>query len=327
MSGLVCGFDLWADGRAVPVPEAAGPSGDAPFAKPGDKPADGAAWRWLHFEAANVQEWADEHLPHIAAKTLHQAETRPRCEPFADGVAINLRGVNFNEGDRAEDMISLRIWASAGLIVTARHRKVMAVDAVRKACEAGHGPATPGQFLALVIEGLVDRAEQFAAGLEDTATTLEEASLDGAPPASDIITLNRRAVIMLLRFAPPQRDALNRLAVLEGALFGKSERLRIREAAHRATRLAETLESLRDRLAVLQDHLDARADQQRGRTSYLLSVVAAIFLPLGFVTGLFGVNVAGMPGLETPAAFWLLSGGMAAIGAALVLAFRWLRWF
>ena len=44
------------------------------------------------------------------------------------------------------------------------------------------------------------------------------------------------------------------------------------------------------------------AEQMNSRM-YLLSIVAALFLPLGFVTGLLGVNVAGIPGTENSGAF------------------------
>jgi zinc transporter len=314
MTGLVCGFDIWPDGRAAPTPD------DAP------RPVDGAAWRWLHFEVAQLQGWADAHLPPFASATLCQSETRPRCEQFPEGVAINLRGVNLNEGNRAEDMISLRIWATDQLVVTARLHKIMALDAIRRTCEAGVGPASPGQFLDMTAKGLIDRAEQVALDLEDATNTLEETSLSDDKINADDIIIHRRAVIMLRRFAAPQRDALNQLGALSGPLLSKAVRLHIRESANRATRLSETLDALRDRLAVLQDHVDARANRNMARNSYVLSVVAAVFLPLGFATGLFGVNVAGMPGVDHPAAFWLLTLAMAGLGVALLAVFRWMRW-
>lgn len=50
---------------------------------------------------------------------------------------------------------------------------------------------------------------------------------------------------------------------------------------------------------VLQDDIRARALSRSERTSYLLTIVAAIFLPLGFLTGLLGINVGGMPGVDS----------------------------
>ena len=57
----------------------------------------------------------------------------------------------------------------------------------------------------------------------------------------------------------------------------------------------------------------------------VLSVVAAIFLPLGLLTGLLGMNVAGMPGTGSPAAFWIVCGLLLAIAVGLVVLFRKMR--
>jgi len=63
------------------------------------------------------------------------------------------------------------------------------------------------------------------------------------------------------------------------------------------------------------------------RTMYVLTVVAAVLLPLSFITGLLGINVDGMPGAkDMPTAFWLVSGGLVLIAAVQVWLFKRLRW-
>ncbi len=101
----------------------------------------------------------------------------------------------------------------------------------------------------------------------------------------------------------------------------------MREVANRTFRPVEELDATRDRLASLRSHVDSLHAARIGRQGFVLSVVAAIFLPLGFLTGLFGVNVAGMPGIDTPWAFAVLAVGSAAIGVALYPMFRLMRWF
>ncbi len=76
----------------------------------------------------------------------------------------------------------------------------------------------------------------------------------------------------------------------------------------------------------LEEQIVADRAQVLGRNSYILSIVAAIFLPLGFLTGLFGVNVAGMPGTETEAAFWVLASFSAISGVVLFLIFKLAKW-
>ena len=59
---------------------------------------------------------------------------------------------------------------------------------------------------------------------------------------------------------------------------------------------------------------------------YVLSIVAALFLPLGFFTGLLGINVGGMPGADNPEAFWIFSGLLLVAVALQLLLFRWKKW-
>ena len=77
---------------------------------------------------------------------------------------------------------------------------------------------------------------------------------------------------------------------------------------------------------VLQDDINNRANARANRTVSLLSVAAAIFLPLSFVTGLWGVNVGGIPLLDEPYGFWMLLGALGAMLVAQLIVFKWLKW-
>ncbi len=69
-----------------------------------------------------------------------------------------------------------------------------------------------------------------------------------------------------------------------------------------------------------------RMSEQINKNMYVLSVIAGVFLPLGFVTGLLGVNVDGIPGDETPWAFAALCGPMLALVLFEVWLFRRFKW-
>jgi zinc transporter len=59
---------------------------------------------------------------------------------------------------------------------------------------------------------------------------------------------------------------------------------------------------------------------------YILSVIAAVFLPLGFLTGLLGINVAGLPGAETPWAFAAVCAILAVLAGLELWLLRRLKW-
>ena len=106
----------------------------------------------------------------------------------------------------------------------------------------------------------------------------------------------------------------------------QGERLRLREMADRITRYVEELETARERTLLVQDELSSRLSEQMNKTMYVLTIVATIFLPLGFVTGLLGVNLGGIPGTDEPLAFILLCLGLLGFGLLELLLFRRLKW-
>jgi zinc transporter len=100
----------------------------------------------------------------------------------------------------------------------------------------------------------------------------------------------------------------------------------LREEADRITRYLEDLDLARERAVVLQEEFLGQLAQEQNARMYVLSVVAAIFLPLTFITGLLGMNVGGLPGLESPVGFLASIVVMIVAAIGLFAFFRWKRW-
>lgn len=283
---------------------------------------------WLHFDLndPSFAQWALATLPQTAAMALTQSETRPRCDHLDGGLIMNLRGVNLNPGADPDDMVSLRLWAADGLVISARHRKIWAVDAMRQRAEAGNGPPSIASFLAELAYSLTKRIEKVSLELVENADEFEERSFEAIRGLSADLAAARQSAIKLRRFVRPQADAIIELSEgLVWPLDPKSAGI-LRETANHALRNIEELDTTVDRLRAVHDHLEIQQNSALGRNSYVLSIVAAIFLPLGFLTGLFGVNVGGMPGIGAAFAFWALAGASAIIGIALFLIFKFSKW-
>src|SRR5690606_24670389 len=121
------------------------------------------------------------------------------------------------------------------------------------------------------------------------------------------------------RFLTPQRAALEKLALLPGDWLNDDDRLELNAAADRAARMAEELEAIRERAALNHETLTDLRSEMIDQRSLIIAIVAMVFLPLTFVTGLLGMNVKGIPFAEEPWAFWgvtgfclLVAGGIAA---------------
>lgn len=147
---------------------------------------------------------------------------------------------------------------------------------------------------------------------------------DGANPEDMVsvrVWLEERRAIALRRHIAPQRETLARLPTERVSWMGDLTRARLRESADRVTRFLETLDAARERAAVTNEELTSRLAEQMNQTMYTLSVVAAIFLPLSLLTGLLGINVGGIPGVDWPWAFALVTVMLVLVGIA-----EWL-WF
>ncbi len=286
---------------------------------------------WLHLDYANetVQKWLREEsgLSPISCEALVADESRPRIVPSGDSLLLILRGINCNPGADPEDMVSLRMWFEENRVITMRHRRVMAIEDIHKAIESGKGPRSSSDFLATISERIADRMGDVIADIDDTVDDLEDSVLtvesDELRPRLAGI---RRQSISLRRYIAPQRDVLARLQNERMPWLKDTDRVHIREVAERTARYVEDIDSARDRAAITQEELNNRLSELMNKAMYTLSIVAAIFLPLGLLTGLLGINVGGMPGTESPWAFAIVSLVLVVIALTLIWLFKRIRW-
>ena len=108
--------------------------------------------------------------------------------------------------------------------------------------------------------------------------------------------------------------------------LGELSRLDLREVGDHLLRLIESLDATKDRAAVIHEELVSQMSEQLNQRMYVLSIVSVVFMPLGFLTGLLGVNVAGIPGADYPQAFAWFGGGLLLLTISQVLVFKRFKW-
>ena len=292
-------------------------------------PDQGLLWVDLNLANERAKQWLEEDSgidPAVVAILL-AVETRPRSLAASDGLIVVMRGINMNPGAVADDMVGVRMWLQSRLIVTSRRRRVLSVEDVRDDLSRGQGAETPGQFLVELTSRLATRIEAAVENIEDLVDNIGEQLTSGDVTGirSELSSVRRQAAA-IRRHLAPQREALDRLARNPGGLLSNEEVFDLREEGDHLTRHIEDLELARENALVTQEELMNRIAQEQNSRMYLLSVIAAIFLPLTFVTGLLGMNVAGLPGTENPQGFFISAVVMVGLGVALGIYFKWRRW-
>ena len=286
---------------------------------------------WLHLDRrhAEAKAWLMEKsgFDDFEVDALIREETRPRAVEHEDGWLINLRGINFNEGEQDDFMIALRVWVTENVLITTRAMKIRAAEDLSLKYEDGHPPVTHGDAISYIAERLVTRMEPVIEQLGDRVDEIDE-SLTGERPTirKSELVVTRRHAISMRRFMSPQKEALFALCEADHGLFSPGNRKRFRDTLNILQRISEDLESVRDRAQMVQEQItEVRAEAMNQRL-FVLSILSAVFLPLGFLTGLFGVNVAGMPGTDFPFAFLILCLGLFGLGIGTFWLFRKLGW-
>ena len=267
---------------------------------------------WLHWDRshAQTQEWLrrDSGLSPFACDLLLEENTRPRLLPLPEHeLLLFLRGVNLNPGAEPEDMVSVRIFADARRVISLRLRPLRATEELIAELAMGNGPKSASEVILSLAHYLTDKVETLVAQLSEQVDEQEEkvdAEQRLVPDHAKLLRIRRRAA-SLRRFLAPQRDIYEQLARSQLPWFVSGDTDYWNELNNRLTRYLEELELSRERVSLVLEAENRRMDQRMNRTLYRFGVIAGVFLPLTFLTGLLGINVGGIPGANSPYGFAL----------------------
>jgi zinc transporter len=291
--------------------------------------SQGVTWVHLDVNDESSRSWLreDSGVEPMIVDALLADETRPRSFLTHHGLLVVLRGVNTNPGQDPEDMVSVRVWIERNRIISTRRRRLLSIIDIQELLKEGIGPESSGGFLSIVVTKLADRIGNF---IDDIETRVGEAEAKMATQDQtqfrQMITTLRHQIASVRRFLAPQRDALDRLYRQPGDWLSEADIRDLRDEADRITRYLEDLDLAREQTMVLREEFLGMLAQEQNARMYVLSVVAAIFLPLTFITGLLGMNVGGLPGLNSSSGFVVSLVLMVVAAVGLLFYFRAKKW-
>jgi len=271
--------------------------------------------------------WLKQHLGDPHADTMTAPDAHARCTVFDDRATLVLR-VARREADpddiRRQPLI---VWLEKGRIIIASRAHLPELFGLEQWKVSHHAPLSIADFVARMGLRAADRLEPIVEHIGDVLDELEEVIIeDKTPELSKKLSRVRRTIIALRRMIWPQRDVLNTLEIEDLSYFSDWDKARLREATARTTRLGEELQSLSERAALVHEQIiDARGEKMN-RTMLVLASVTVVAMPMTVVSGLLGMNVAGIPFAQNPEAFWLVVLGLAVVGTAMVWFMHARKW-
>ncbi|WP_228242242.1 CorA family divalent cation transporter [Porphyrobacter sp. GA68] len=294
-------------------------------------PATAQEVMWLHLDrtAPGVQRWLQQgfRIPEPTAEMLTSDDTRPRAFREGDALVATLRSINFNPGAQPEDMVSMQLWSDGRRVLTLRRHRLQAPRQVLARIDGpAAAPTDAGSLVTQLLEEMVGHMNSTVIDMNEQIDRMFASDGTGGK-ADDVlegITAIRRDCLALKRHMGPQHIALEAIAREAPAWFEEHDRREIHESSALLRRFLDDIDVSKESAVVLMDEIRARSMARGERTNRALTVVATVFLPLTFLTGLLGMNVAGIPAADHPFAFWgVMAACIATLLVQLLLFRRW----
>jgi len=266
-------------------------------------------------------------IPNGVIDVLCAGETRPRSLTLADAFVGVFRTVSAEaESSSKDDTTSFRIFINKNLIVTIQECPLLGMDRIKQSLQANIGPKTAAECLRSVLDAISDRVAEVITSWDTALDELENSNAATASSQATLTQLQKR-IVTLRRYLIPQREAFSRIETKHLSWFDAESQDNLREISESMIRLVEDLEAEKERAELVQGTISAQSQQDTNQRMYFLSVVAAIFLPITFATGLLGVNLAGIPFASMPWAFPAFCLTLTCIAGAAAIYLRRRRWF
>ncbi len=266
---------------------------------------------WVHLDAGNelVRKWLENevgYLDHLIIDALLAQETRPRIMEFDEGLLIILCAVNLNKDAEPEDMVSLRIWIDRDRIITIHRREVKAIHDIATRLDDGKKIKNSGEFLYNLLYQILANTSPFLYAINEKIDDLEEKILVTRDiKFREAMLKIRTQSTIFKRYLAPQREVISKLRTTKYSWIDDWAKRHFQENFDQITHMVEEVEEASNRSQILHDELANAMSEGLNKTMYKLSMISVIFMPLTFITGLFGMNVGGIPGSQDPAAFYV----------------------
>jgi magnesium transporter len=266
----------------------------------------------------------------LVLEDIMNTHQRPKMEDYEETLYIVIRRPLFDREALKVDYEQISLLILDGFIFTFREEVDGLFDpVVRRLRESkGRFRSSGYDYLAYtILDVVVDQFFLFQDAMDLVFEELEdELMTEPTPDTLKTIQRIKRELIFLRRGVTPLREMLSELLRSESPLIQERTKLYLRDVYDHAIRVTEAMESYRDLIAGMLDIYLSSVSNKLNETMKILTVFSTIFIPLTFITGIYGMNFDFMPELKWKWAYpslWLI---FIVVAGGLLVFFRRKRW-
>ena len=249
----------------------------------------------------------------------------PKVDDFHNYIFLIVHGINHIAESDIVETSQVELFIGQNFVVSHHSLPLYSCNAVQHLVEQDGRPMKQGaDFLAhQIIDTLIDNVMPTIDIMNDVADDIEEEAIHNPRKETieEILKL-KRSTMRLHRVMAPQREILNRFSRREFSIISEEAQIFYRDIYDHLVRIEELNMNIRDRVDnALSTYLSSIANRQN-ETMKVLSIVAAIFLPLSLLAGIYGMNFEYMPELTWHWGYFAVLGVM----VCAIIGVTWWLW-
>jgi magnesium transporter len=254
----------------------------------------------------------------------------PKVDDWTTYLYIALHAVHVEPGEKANlSTHELDIFLGEHFLVSHHDEPVLAISRVWDRCQRDerHTQSDADHLAYLVADELASGYMEVFEAMDGMLDIVEdEIFSDPRSTTVERIFVLKRAILDLRRILAPQREVLNRLARDDYAMIDPRDRVYFRDVYDHMVRLYDINESMRDQASGALDTYLSVINNRMNDIMKTLTVITAIFAPITFVTGFYGMNFFAPSGqLHAWTAAWPFMVILGIVALAPLLMWLWIR--
>jgi len=255
---------------------------------------------------------------------LNDEEQRPKMEIYENHYFIVIDSIRFDNEDIF--LRSLNIFLGPHYIITVTKQKINELRTLKPILWEQE-VNRPDQFLYYLVDLVVDNYFLVGDRIDSRIETLEEDILMHTKKShlNEIIGL-RREILWVKKVLGPQREVIFTLNKKELRLIDDQLQKYFRDVYENAIKVSESFDTYRDLMGNLREAYQSSLSSRANEIMRVFTAITTIFMPLTFITGIYGMNFDDIPGLHFKLGAYVLLGIMIVLGFSMFIIFRKKEW-
>ncbi|MFC1721713.1 magnesium/cobalt transporter CorA [Patescibacteria group bacterium] len=266
----------------------------------------------------------------LVLEDIANTTQRPKLEEFPDYLFMVLKMAYPEKGTDSTAVEQVSLLVSENYVISFQEREEDVLEILRERIRKGEGEIRDrgSDYLAyLILDVIVDNYFPVMEDIGEQIESLEEKLLKSADRKllNEIYRMKQKIVIMRQAIWP-MRDLVHNLEKSKHQLISDRTREFLSDAYDHTLQISEAVEIFRDMVSGMLDLYLSTSSNRMNEVMKVLTMFAAIFIPLTFIAGIYGMNFRSLPGLQSDWGILGVFGSMAALVIVMIIYFKAKKW-